>query len=424
MGVFGRKKIQATEGFRGDVDISDGITWSPVSSDVPGTTNTYRSYTAQVAETYRKYNGKSEWGNAQVRTIVDTRAAFIAGEGISLATKDERFAEWAKTFLKETRLSGSKFFSLVMAAEMSGLTVIVLKRKIGDYPSVEIMGCKVKNGQVERPVVNKLSEALSVVIKTGGDGTDSEETTTRTGLILNECETYDRAQKDLRRSNYYGARITPTWKTESDNETKSLIASIKKAGWRVGQGFIGKAALSFLTPGTGATDNLQKEMAAAAKTISAVSSIPVHWLGHTDLMSNRATADDLYQTISNGTSRERVLIAEGMYELLVKAQAAYIDSGGTEITTVTRDFTISIPSVDYGRFESMVRALSLAYSDGIISEDDYRAFIPGIDPLETKKALAHKEKADISDILDSLNEPEEGGADVTGNTSNDREDKS
>ena len=108
----------------------------------------------------------------------------------------------------------------------------------------------------------------------------------------------------------------------------------------------------------------------------------------------------------------------------MKAQAAYIDSGGTEITTVTRDFTISIPSVDYGRFESMVRALSLAYSDGIISEDDYRAFIPGIDPLETKKALAHKEKADISDILDSLNEPEEGGADVTGDTSNEREDKS
>jgi hypothetical protein len=119
-------------------------------------------------------------------------------------------------------------------------------------------------------------------------------------------------------------------------------------------------------------------------------------------MSNRATDDDLYQTISNGTSRERTLIAEGLYELIVKAQTLYIDAGGTELKEVNKNFTVSIPSVDYGKFESMVRALSLAYSDKIISADDYRSFIPGIDQLKTKTALAEQAKADVQDILDEL----------------------
>lgn len=402
MGIFRRKKIQATEGSKQDMDIVDGLTWSPVSSGVPGTSNTYRSYSAQVAETYRKYNGQAEWGSSQTRTVVDTRAAFIAGEGVSISTNDEVFAQWVKTFLKDSRLSGSRFFSLVMFTEMAGKVALSLNRRTGTYPSIDLIGNKVKGGRLEQINEAELDPARSVIIKTGGDGTDSDEPTTRVGLVLTECESYDRALKDLRRANYYGARITPTWKTDNDAETTALTASLQKTGWKVGQGFIGKAVLGFATPGTGATDNLARELAAAAKTISSVTAVPVHWLGHTDLMSNRATADDLYQTISNGTSRERVLIAEGLYELIVKAQGMYIDAGGTDIMAVNRDFTVTIPSVDYGRFESMVRGLSLAYGDKIISADDYRAFIPGIDPLETKKALAQQSATDVQDILDDL----------------------
>lgn len=402
MGIFRRKKIQATEGQKQDMDIVDGLTWAPSSSSVPGTENAYRSYSAQVSATYRKYNGKDDWGNAQVRTIVDTRAAFIAGEGISIATNDEVLAQWIGNLLKDSRLSGSRFFNLCMSTEMSGKAVLTLDRKTGAYPAINLMGCKVINWKVEQVNEAELDPEKAVVIKTGGDGTDSEETTTRVGLILTDCETYDRALKDMRRSNYYGARLTPTWKTTTDAETSSLNTNLKKSGWKWGQGFVGTATLGIASPGTGASDNLKAELAAAAKTISSVTAVPVHWLGHTDLMSNRATADDLYQTISNGTSRERVLIAEGIYELLVKAQTMYIDSGGTDIQAVNRDFTVSIPSVDYGKFESMVRALSLAYGDKIISADDYRSFIPGIDQLKTKNALAAQAKTDVQDIIDAL----------------------
>lgn len=401
MGLF-RRKIQATEGATQDMDITSGLTWSPYSEGVPGTENSYRSYSAQVTASYRKYNGLDEWGNAQVRTIADTRVAFIAGEGISIGTGDTALANWISSFLRESKLSGSRFFNLCMATEMAGKAALTLAAKTGQLPTLSLYGCKIKNGKIEQVEESKLDLASSVIIKTGGDGTDSEEATTRLGLILTACETYDRALKDMRRSNYYGSRLTPTFKTGSDNETSSLKANLKKSGWKWGQGFVGTATLGIAAPGTGASDNLKAELAASAKTISAVTAVPVHWLGHTDLMSNRATADDLYQTISNGTSRERTLIAEGLYELIVKAQTLYIDAGGTELKEVNKNFTVSIPSVDYGKFESMVRALSLAYSDKIISADDYRSFIPGIDQLKTKTALAEQAKADVQDILDEL----------------------
>jgi hypothetical protein len=57
--------------------------------------------------------------------------------------------------------------------------------------------------------------------------------------------------------------------------------------------------LSLLVPEVGAMENLKSEMLINAKAISAVTGIPIHWLGHVDAMSNRSTADSLYETINN-----------------------------------------------------------------------------------------------------------------------------
>ena len=46
--------------------------------------NQYNSYGAAIAEIDNKYNGTAKWGVAQTGIIVDTRAAFIIGEGIEV----------------------------------------------------------------------------------------------------------------------------------------------------------------------------------------------------------------------------------------------------------------------------------------------------------------------------------------------------
>lgn len=418
MGRFSwTKKIQATEGARGSVGILDGITWGATGGGVGGTSNEYLTYGVQVAETYRKYNGQSAYGGASVRVIVDTRTAFIAGEGIALATDDEKFAAWAQRFLRDSKLSGSGFFEAVMGTEMTGRALFMITGRLGTFPIVKRIAYKgeayriaadgntvyLKDGNTERAYPAE----RFIFIRTGGDDSGQDEPSTRVGMVLTDCENYERALKDIRLTNYTTSRITPTFKTASDNETTALTAKLKAAGWRIGQAFVGSAAFKFEGAPTSALDNLKTELSSTTKNISAVTGVPVHWFGWTDLMSNRATAEDLYQMIANATSRERTLIAEGMYELIVKAQASYIDAGGTEISAVNSDFTVTIPSIDYGRFESLVRALSVAYNDKAISIDDYRSYIPGIDPLETKRAVDAAAEANKPEPIDLLAEDDD-----------------
>lgn len=426
MGLFDRRrvKLQATEGVKQDVTIEDGITWARMASGIQGTTNEYLTYGSQVEETYRKYRGQSAWGNAAVRTIVDTRASFIAGEGLAIACEDETFTAWAKKFMKATKLAGSLFFDSVLGAEMSGRILYTLLPRTGQFPLVlripytRASAFKIVDGSLVYQANGHdvtLPPERFVHIRPAGDDCHDDEAQTRVGLVLTDCENYDRVLKDMRRTNYVGSRITPSFLTKDDKETRALAAELGAKGWRIGQAYIGTAPLSFAQATSSAIDSLKGELASYAKNITAVTGIPVHWFGHTDLMSNRATAEDLYQMISNATSRDRAIVGEGLYELFVKAQTMYLDSGGSEIRVVQDDFTVTIPSIDYGRFESMIKALSMAYVDKAISIDDYRSFIPGIDPLVTKRAIEEADKKkpkapDINSLLGALNDgtPEEG----------------
>lgn len=415
MGLFSkRNKIQAMEGERRSMDIESGMLARLSSSVIPGIINEYLTYEGQVEETYKKYRGEADWGCASVRTIIDTRTAFIAGEGLAIsADKNVKTREWISKFIKKNKLDGSRFYEAVMGTEMSGRALFIINCEAGEFPVVvripyakKEYELSIKNKYAWVPDSVKIRDVTVpvdkfVYVRTGGDDLHWDTPTTRTGIVLTDCENYDRALKDIRRTNHTVSRITPTFKTETDMETAVLSEHLKNKGWKIGQAFVGKAALEYKTAGTGALENLKTELSSSAKNISAVTGVPVHWFGWTDLMSNRATAEDLYQMVSNATSRERTLIAESIYELIVKAQAMYIDNGGTEITEVDDDFVVRIPSIDYGHFEQLVRALSVAYTDEAISMDDYRSFIPGIDPFVTKKAV-DKEKKERMKLMPTL----------------------
>lgn len=415
MGLFSRrKKIQASEGKRSNVDILSGITFFRSAEDIPGTSNAYLTYDTQVDETFRKYNGRSEYGNSCVRTIIDTRTSFIAGEGLSVFSNDENSLNWIYKFLRINKLNGSIFYKIVMETEMTGVSILILEAKPTEIPVIKRLPRKINyeigiNGDLIVKLNNGKETVINkdkyVIIKTGGDCDDTSEATTKIGLVLADCENYERALRDIRRTNYTSSRITPTFKTQSDEETKALAKELANKGWKIGQAVVGKAEFSYQSAQTSALENFKTELASTAKNISSTTGIPVHWLGWTDLMSNRATAEDLYQMISNATSRERTIISEAFSELIEKAQTLYIDNGGTEIYYVDREITVTIPSIDYGRFESLVRALSVAYNDGIITEDDYRGFIPGIDPIRTKKQL--ESKKEITNEIDNLLTEEE-----------------
>jgi hypothetical protein len=419
-------KIQASEGGKNNVLLESMLTGRAINISIPGTTSAFTDYEAQTDELYRKYNAQSDFGNQQARACIDLRTAFIAGEGMTVSAEKPQTAAWLEKFIKTNKLNSFNLTNAAKGAELSGQALFVLKKgtnKITRELEVRAKRIPYTPNQRFKPVYSDMfkedvidikfktktgweSVGFSnfVYIRTGGDDANYYGPVSKVGVVLTDLENYDRALKDLRRNNHICARITPTFKTSSDSETAGLTKWLTDLKWKIGKAFIGKAILKYETPGTGAHENLISEMTSTIKTISAVTGIPVHWLGYVDLMSNRATAETLYELIKNATSAERTIWEASLYELIFKAQELYINSGGTDLV-LDPHFQVRLPLISFANFLEMVRALNIAYGDKAISIDDYMNAIPGIDPLKTKRAIAleeEKEKDKLKSIGKSM----------------------
>lgn len=385
---------------------------------IGGTCNGYKTYAAQVFETYRKYNSESDWGNYLARAVIDIRSAFISGEGITVSCPNDRTAKWINNFLDLNGLNGSPFVEAVKGGEMSGKSLFTLKAMKDEFGNVSFVKTyrvpfkrgndyKVQLANEWDPEsiidVVKSSNGIDVslglsnfiYIRLGGDDCEVNQTTTKVGACLTNIENYDRAQKDMRRLNYLLARITPFFKCETAEEAKELKEKMTAQRWQVGDAFIGTADLSYVNVGTQAHQNLTSEMTTEIENISSVTNVPVHWLGHAELLKNRATAETLYDVVKNGTTEERQTWSSKIKEMIIKAMEIYINAGGTEITEVDKEFSVSIPLVDLSQILSIVQAYSLAYNDNVITREDYQAQIPGIDQLKTNKKLEENEKSEF-----------------------------
>lgn len=409
-------KIQASysEGEQRDIILESLLTGRRLNISIPGTINAFTSYESQVSETYRKYNGLSDFGCQQTRAVIDLRTAFISGEGLSVSAENKKTRDWIEKFLNYNKLHGINLTNGIKGTEIAGQTLFLYKPIYeNDELNIKIIRLPYSYKQQYKPVHGKLFnrekvldimmktnigwESLNykyfVYVRTGGDDTNNEGPVTKVGVVLTDIENYDRAIKDLRRLNHILARITPVWETSSDTETAALKNNLNDERWKIGQAFIGKAKFRYETPGTSAHENLISELTSTIKSISAVTGVPVHWLGYVDLMSNRATAKSLYENIKAATSSERIIWEEAYYYLILNAMQLYIDNGGTDIN-YDKNFQVRLPLISLENFLEIIRALNIAYGDKAISIDDYMNFIPGIDPIKTRKAIDKQEKKD------------------------------
>jgi hypothetical protein len=432
MSIFNKKKpvvIQATEGGKDEVALESLLTGSVVNTSIPGTINAYKNYESQVAETFKKYNGQSDFGVSQTRAVIDLRSAMISGEGISISTQDDNLSKWIEDLLRENKIStGGHLSRAVKSSEMTGQALykldydngkVLIRRAIQktgkgyypNYPANGVFECDPDKIMIDKKTEKGTEKKVLfskdfIYIRTGGDDTSSYGPTTRTGVVLTDIENYDRAIKDMRRNNHVFARITPVFETETDDAAKSLIKKLGATKWKIGKAFAGTAKFRYETPDGGAHENLSTELTATIKNISATTGVPVHWMGFVDLMSNRSTSDSLYEMIKHATVMERIAWEDGLYNIILKAQEMYIDAGNSDLK-YNPDFQVRLPLLDYSGFLERVRALQIAYADQAISIDDYMNFIPGVDPLKTAKAVKNENAALVESIKPTAPEVEE-----------------
>jgi hypothetical protein len=133
---------------------------------------------------------------------------------------------------------------------------------------------------------------------------------------------------------------------------------------------------------------LAREIETNAKMISGTTGVPVHFLGYPDLMSNRATAENLMELILAQTNKERIIWTGAYKEMLEKAAAIYNEKTGLGQMSTKLDMRkvrVYIPLItreQWERLEKVFVPLSIA---GKISDEMMLSQIPGVDIKEEKE---------------------------------------
>lgn len=303
--------------------------------------NAYRNYDAMVKELDRKYRGAAEWGSVVAKTVVDVRSAFTIGQGVKANLKPKKEGAtrellFIQEFLKHNNLDQEDAQDWASEAELEGKFLARLS------PNLEKMQIDVRHipwikqqYQVVTPdddykryirvdynlngsgAEQRIDEPYFVYKRFGGRTHNVNETPPKIAMVLTAMENLEKSMWDWRKINHLFASPTPYFKTQDQDQARDVKAGIEAANWKIGKWFVGSAEFSLVSATSQAADVLDREVTTNAKLVSAGVSLPVHFLGFPELMSNRATADNLMELVQAGTNRERAIWI-GFYEELFR----------------------------------------------------------------------------------------------------------
>ena len=388
----------------------------------------YYTTIAMINALSKKYKGTAKWGNQIASNIIAVRGTFTMGSGITVSKNETAKAkdlQFAKDFIEHNELDKYMPIEIVKEAEIEGRTLLKIipdkdktKKminirhisytqhgydiKTSDEDYLDFVTAEYKQNKSGKPVVLKKPEF--VYRKFGGRLSEINDAQPKIGTVLVNMENIDKALWDLRKIDHYFASPTPTIETENAEQAQATHKQLKspkaKRNWKVGKLLVtaGKYRLAGYE-GAG-VDNILKEIEVNLKLISGQSGVPVHFLGFTDLLSNRATAENLLDMLEASTTKEREIWQTVYKELLNKAMEMSNEKWKTGYTPDS--INIEIPFVTGSKLKDMVDIWLPLYLSDVITIDTMLGKIPNLDTTEEKKALEKATKEKAKDLLDSF----------------------
>lgn len=390
--------------------------------------NRYRSYPIAVQAINDKYNKIAKWGVIQTGNIIDLRAAFTIASGVKVFERVRKTAApemaFVNAFLKYNGLSPRdgqlNAYEFAKESEIEGKILLRLfwdeddqmvsvryvswlskkytvNANPSDYLDYESVVWKENDKEV------KIEWPDFVYRKVGGRVNDPNSAAPKIMGALTKIDDLDAALTDLRKINSLFSAPIFTVIFENATDAKKAQTDMETTNWKIGKGLCTNGKPSYIQPTMAGVDSLEKEIISCAKMISGSTGIPVHFLGLPDLLSNRATADNLTELIFAATLKEREAWKMTYSEMIEKAMAIMNTKSGNDQKTTRLDvkkLTIDIPFIsqkDWDQVEKVLLPLSLA---GKITDELILSKIPGIDVDEE---LDRKERENAANELKRTN---------------------
>ena len=373
-----------------------------------GYCNTHTDYLQQVNELYRMLEGSALYGGEQSKAILGYRTSFLAGEGLHVAAETTELQEWIESWLEREGLDGRMLSDAVEDTEVCGhvlWTVDDLGRAtrhpsfVGyegytpdfylgsqsslfgwmqpawwpSFTGVRLTGIQTRvTGTNYGPWLEEPRDRF-VYVRTGGHGNVARfpAPTTRLCLIIDSIKNYDRAVREARKLNNETSRQVQALEHSGEDDAPDLELERKyyqENPLQDGDMVITRGQFRIHHSDAGAVETLKTEAAMIVKDLSGVTGVPPHWLGYVDLLSNRATAYSLFETVAAGTHVERLSWEKGMRELIRIAVRVLDGPPGK--------FEVTMPLLSFQQFASRNEALMELHDRGLIGDADVHGQLP------------------------------------------------
>jgi hypothetical protein len=421
VGILKRKvKIQATD----EGQHLDSLTTQVISlngqSEVRG--NNYTTYEKQTNYIYQAYNAREKYGVSILGGLIDMRAAFIGGAGISISAKNKKTQGFIDKLFMDNQFYGSRFIDSVRTGEMEGKCLLLLlpddkkqKLKIRSF-SYHLNKYNIEVDPLDSDEITKISYKTktsdqsekrididkSVYIKLGGTSDKVIETPTKIGKVLTQIENYERCLYDLRSNNHVFGKNILNIQVADKSEVKQVEKTLNESDLENGFVYIGTGKMFFVAPDLNACTSIEKEMLLNAKIIATETSIPIHWLSWLELINAKATAENMSEVISQGTWEDRTRWQEKITELIQKAMVIATERGYDWAVNDPEGFQVSLPLISLSTIQALVSVWLPLQQNDVISMSTLRNRVPEIDANVEKKLIETEKEENMQRFENNL----------------------
>lgn len=397
--------------------------------------NPYKTYSTQVQVLHNKYDLKDDWGCMTLKNIVDVRAAFMIGRGVQVVKRNgykgkaERELAFIRDFINfnnideeapqdwavGTELEGKVLIRLVPVGKEDGYmgehrgmvravyvpwqthqyTITADEPNYYRYLKANYEGTATRPDQKSIDTSFNLIENQFIYKRFGGTAATYNETSPKAAFVLRHIEDLDKELWDWRKINSLFAAPTPVITVDTIEEAKRIEERIANRNWRIGKALVlvnGEFKLE-MYKGEGFT-TIQKAVESDIQAISGATGVPVHFLGHPELLSNRATAENLLELIELSTGKERKVWIGTYEELFHKAILMYNEAFRSNLSPLAID--AEIPFTSSQSLKVIQDVYLPMYIEGAMSLEQLLSYISEVDVEQEVERIEENKKNDLS----------------------------
>ena len=351
--------------------------------------NKYVTREMQVSETLRKYRGQAAKGNILLRNILETRSAFTAGRGLSTTWEGEAEQAFIQQFFQVNKIKLGYIRQLSRERGFEGQVLLVLQPHADLIPRVrflswfdsryEVVASANDYTQIERVEVMGTRQEIEperIAFMRFNTRMNSMEGTPLFAGILDKIEDMDDGLILLKTANKASANPTPYFQFDLEDDAKEFQTRLTELNWKMGSPLAGSGAASMLQMGYGSYTSLTEQVLTLAKIISGHTSVPPHYFGFAEMVSNRATADDMGQAFVQIAETETEEWQSGMTDLIGRAMALHNEWSGASLDTTAGEALIEVISEE--EFRRIAAIWLPLWLGGAITTQTFLGKIPTI----------------------------------------------